>query len=31
MELLNKYEVSIFNYPAGDLEKDVLNAQSYNL
>ncbi len=31
MELLSKYEVSIFNYPASDLEKDVLNAQSYNL
>ncbi len=31
MELLSKYEVSIFNYPASDLEKDVLNAQSNNL
>lgn len=31
MELLSKYEVSIFNYPASDLENDVLNAQSYNL
>jgi len=31
MELLSKYEVSIFNYPASDLENDVLNAQGYNL
>ena len=30
MEILNKYEVSIFNYPAPDIEKDVLNAQGYN-
>lgn len=25
-ELLGKYEVSIFNYPASDLKKDVANA-----
>lgn len=25
-ELLGKYEVSIFNYPANDLSKDVKNA-----
>ncbi|MEP7144809.1 MAG: UPF0175 family protein [Ferruginibacter sp.] len=31
IELLSKYGVSIFNYPASDIEKDVLNAQSYNL
>ena len=31
MELLSKYDVSIFNYPALDIEKDVLNAQGYNL
>lgn len=31
MELLGKYEVSIFNYPASDIEKDVFNAQSYHL
>ncbi len=26
MELLSKYEVSIFNYPASEIENDVLNA-----
>lgn len=31
MELLSKYEVSIFNYPATDIEKDVINAESYHL
>ncbi len=31
MELLSKYEVSIFNFPASDIEKDLLNAQSYHL
>lgn len=31
MELLGKYGVSVFNYPPSDLEKDVLNAQSYHL
>lgn len=25
-ELLGKYEVSIFNYPASDLKKDIANA-----
>ena len=31
MELLGDYGVSIFNYPPGDLEKDVKNAESYHL
>ena len=31
MELLSKYEVSIFSSDASDIEKDVLHAQSYNL
>lgn len=31
MELLSKYNVSKFNYPASELENDLLNAQDYNL
>lgn len=31
MEILSKYDVSVFNYSASELENDVLNAQSYNL
>ena len=31
MELLGDYGVSVFNYPASDLEKDVKNAENYNL
>jgi predicted HTH domain antitoxin len=31
MELLSKYDVSIFNYPATDIENDVVNAQSYHI
>ena len=31
MELSSKYEVFILNYPASEMENDVLNAQSYNL
>lgn len=31
MEILSKYDVSVFNYPASELDNDVLNAQSYNL
>ena len=31
MEVLGSYDVSIFNYSANDLEKDVLNAQNYHL
>ncbi|MCW3109029.1 MAG: hypothetical protein JWQ09_3535 [Segetibacter sp.] len=31
MELLGDYGVSIFNYPASDLEKDVKNAENYHL
>jgi predicted HTH domain antitoxin len=30
MEILGNYNVSIFNYSASELEKDVLNAQSYH-
>lgn len=30
MELLGSYGVSVFNYPASELEKDVLNAQGYH-
>ncbi|HYK45436.1 MAG TPA: UPF0175 family protein [Parafilimonas sp.] len=31
MELLGDYGVSVFNYPASDLEKDVKNAENYHL
>ena len=31
MELLGKYGVSVFNYPASDIEKDLKNAARYNL
>lgn len=31
MELLGKYGVSVFNYPASDLEKDISNAENYHL
>lgn len=31
MELLGDYGVSVFNYPLGDLEKDVKNAENYHL
>lgn len=31
MELLGDYGVSVFNYPPGDLEKDVKNAENYHL
>ena len=31
MELLGNYGVSIVNYPASDIEKDMLNAQGYHL
>jgi predicted HTH domain antitoxin len=31
MELLANYGVSVFNYPASELEKDILNAQSHNI
>lgn len=31
MELLGSYGVSVFNYPASDLEKDVRNAENYHL
>lgn len=31
METLGDYGVSVFNYPASDLEKDVKNAENYHL
>lgn len=31
MEILGNYGVSIFNYPASDLERDLENAKSHNL
>ena len=31
MELLGNYEVSVFNYSETELEKDILNAQTYHL
>lgn len=31
MEILGNYEVSVFNYPSSDLDRDVENAKSYNL
>ena len=31
LELLGKYGVSVFNFPASDLEKDFKNAERYNI
>ncbi len=31
MELLGRYGVSVFNYPADELAKDIENAKNYNL
>lgn len=31
MEILGNYGVSVFNYPYSDLDRDVENAQRYNL
>jgi predicted HTH domain antitoxin len=31
MELLGNYGVSLFNYPASELENDILNAGNYHL
>jgi len=31
MELLGNYDVSIFNFPEEDLEKDIKNAQDYHI
>ena len=31
MEMLGNYGVSVFNYSAAELEKDIINAQSYHL
>lgn len=31
MEILGSYGVSVFNYPASDLDRDVENAKSHNL
>jgi len=30
MELLGNYNISIFNYPAEELDNDLKNAQKYN-
>jgi predicted HTH domain antitoxin len=30
MELLSKYDVSIFNYSESELENDILNARNYH-
>jgi len=29
MEILSDYDVSIFNYPASDIERDIENAKGY--
>lgn len=31
MEILSRYEVSVFSYSETELEKDILNAQNYHL
>ncbi len=31
IEILGSYGVSVFNYPAGDLERDAENAKNYSL
>ena len=31
MEILGKYDVPIFNYPASDLDRDVENAKRHNI
>ena len=31
MELLENYDVSVFNYSEAELDKDILNAQNYHL
>lgn len=31
MELLGKYGVSVFNYPVSDIEKDLKNAECFNI
>ena len=31
MEILGDYDVSIFNYPLSELEKDIKNARDYSL
>lgn len=31
MELLKDYDVTIFNYPSDELEKDAENAKRYNI
>lgn len=30
MEMLNDYEVSVFNYPVTDLDRDIENAKNHN-
>jgi predicted HTH domain antitoxin len=31
MESLGKYGVSVFNYPASDLDRDIENEKNYNI
>jgi len=31
LEMLGAYGVSVFNYPADDLDNDILNAKNYNI
>ncbi|MDN4164463.1 UPF0175 family protein [Cytophagales bacterium LB-30] len=31
LELLDSYEVSVFNYPSSDLDRDVANAKDYSI
>jgi len=31
MEILGSYEVSVFNYPSSDINRDVENAKGYTL
>jgi len=31
MELLGEYGVSVFNYPIGDLDNDILHAKNYHI
>jgi len=31
MELLESYEISVFNYPVSDIENDIENARNYSI
>jgi len=31
MKILSNYEISIFNYPASELKKDIKNAENYSI